>query len=66
MFDIRYSKSTPLILDGIDLEINAGERIGIIGRTGSGKSTLGLLLFRIVEPENGTVLVDGNNCCWCY
>jgi ATP-binding cassette subfamily C (CFTR/MRP) protein 1 len=48
-----------LILRDISLSINAGERIGICGRTGSGKSTLVSLLFRLIDPSKGRVLVDG-------
>jgi ATP-binding cassette subfamily C (CFTR/MRP) protein 1 len=47
-----------LILEGISLSINAGERIGICGRTGSGKSTLIGLLFRLMDPSKGRVLID--------
>ncbi len=46
-------------LDGIDLTIAAGEKIGILGRTGAGKSSLAYLIPRFYEPASGSVLVDG-------
>ena len=46
-------------LDGVSLAIGAGERVGLIGRIGSGKSTLGRLLMGLYPPDEGLVLVDG-------
>ncbi len=55
----RYSPELPKVLHGLDLEIRRGERIGIIGTTGSGKSTLVDLLMGLLVPSGGRLLVDG-------
>ena len=52
---MRYRKDTPLVLKGLNLEIHGGERVGVVGRTGSGKSSLLLTLLRLVEPSLGNV-----------
>jgi ATP-binding cassette subfamily B protein len=55
----RYGSQTPWVLAGIDLEIRRGERIGLIGSTGSGKSTLVDLLMGLLTPTEGRILLDG-------
>ena len=56
---IRYRASLPPSLSGVSFEIKSGQRVGIVGRTGCGKSTLVQALFRILEAEEGTVKIDG-------
>ena len=47
---MRYRSDTPFVLKGLNVKIGKGERVGVVGRTGSGKSSLLLVLMRIVEP----------------
>ena len=56
-----YGPELPEVLRGIDLEIRRGERIGIIGSTGSGKSTTLDLLMGLLLPSAGRILVDGED-----
>jgi ABC-type multidrug transport system fused ATPase/permease subunit len=48
---LRYRPKTELVLNGLDFNIEPGKKIGIVGRTGAGKSTISLALSRIVEIE---------------
>ncbi|KAH9605939.1 hypothetical protein KSS87_015898 [Heliosperma pusillum] len=56
---VRYRPNTPLVLKGITLSIEGGEKIGVVGRTGSGKSTLIQAFFRLIEPSSGSIIIDG-------
>ena len=58
---IKYRPNTPIVLSNINVIINPNEKIGIVGRTGSGKSTLCLSLFRIIEAFKGKILIDDIN-----
>ena len=60
---VRYRPNTPLVLKGISLNIHGGEKIGVVGRTGSGKTTLVQVFFRLVEPSGGRIVIDGVDIC---
>ncbi|MFW2136233.1 ABC transporter ATP-binding protein [Chryseobacterium sp. TY4] len=48
-------------LDNLSFKVNAGETLAIMGKTGSGKSTIALLLGRLIDPDSGEILIDGKN-----
>jgi len=58
-YSIRYRPGLDLVLKEVNADIKGGERIGIVGRTGAGKSSLTLGLFRMVEPATGSIHIDG-------
>lgn len=60
-YSTRYREKLDLVLRNITLDINSAEKIGIVGRTGAGKSSLTLALFRIIEPVTGNVEIDHIN-----
>ncbi|KAK9665352.1 hypothetical protein RND81_14G106700 [Saponaria officinalis] len=60
---IRYRPDMPLVLRGISCTFEGGNKISIVGRTGSGKTTLIGVLFRLVEPVGGKIVVDGIDLC---
>eukprot|EP00644_Phytophthora_capsici_P008365 jgi/Phyca11/114358/e_gw1.26.296.1 len=55
---LRYRPELPLVLRGVNMDIVAGEKVGICGRTGAGKSSLMVALFRICDFDSGRVLID--------
>ena len=58
-YSTRYRPGLPHVLNSLNLTITPGQNVGIVGRTGSGKSTLMLTLLRLLEPDHGTITVDG-------
>ncbi|GLT57466.1 hypothetical protein SLA2020_304340 [Shorea laevis] len=58
---VRYAPHMPIVLRGLTCTFPGGLKTGIVGRTGSGKSTLIQTLFRIVEPAAGQIIIDGVN-----
>uniref|UniRef100_A0A8B9H6V4 ATP-binding cassette, sub-family C (CFTR/MRP), member 10 n=1 Tax=Astyanax mexicanus TaxID=7994 RepID=A0A8B9H6V4_ASTMX len=58
---MAYRPGLPNALDGVSMAMLPGERVGVVGRTGSGKSSLFLALFRMVELNQGQILLDGKD-----
>lgn len=58
---MRYSKNDPPVLKGITFNINSGEKIGVVGRTGAGKSSLISALFRLADCCGGRIVIDNVN-----
>ena len=57
--DFRFAEAAPLVVQNVSFQVPAGAFIGIVGRSGSGKSTIMKLLPRLYEPEKGRILIDG-------
>ena len=55
----RYNVDAPMVLNNISLEIKAGEKVGFVGRSGSGKSTIAKLIQRLYYATEGTIYIDG-------
>ncbi|GBM27210.1 Multidrug resistance-associated protein 1 [Araneus ventricosus] len=58
-YKMRYREGMELVLQGINVDILPRQKVGVVGRTGAGKSSIALALFRIVEPTEGTIFIDG-------
>ncbi|BGP15223.1 hypothetical protein JCM10213_000825 [Rhodosporidiobolus nylandii] len=56
---MSYRPELPPVLKGLSLDVKAGEKIGVVGRTGAGKSSIMLTLFRLVELKSGSIEIDG-------
>ena len=57
--ELRYREESELVLKKLSFDVGSGEKIGIVGRTGAGKSTISMALSRIVELASGKIEVDG-------
>lgn len=58
---MRYREGLDLVLKGVSVSIKGGEKVGVVGRTGSGKSSLMIALLRMVELSGGEIRIDGLN-----
>ena len=58
---MRYQAAMPLVLRDVCAEVPSGAKVGVVGRTGSGKSSLLVALWRIVEPDSGRIWLDGED-----
>jgi ABC-type multidrug transport system fused ATPase/permease subunit len=58
---VRYGAGLPLALDGLDLRVEPGSRVAVVGRSGAGKTTLALALLRFTGIESGTLTLDGHD-----
>lgn len=60
-YSTRYREGLDLVLKNINIAIKSHEKIGVVGRTGAGKSSLTLAIFRLIEPATGSIAIDNLN-----
>lgn len=56
---VKYATDLPPVLSGLNIAVEGNQRVGVVGRTGAGKSSLALALFRFLEASQGQILIDG-------
>jgi ATP-binding cassette subfamily C (CFTR/MRP) protein 1 len=62
-YAMRYRDGLDLVIKGISCDISGGEKVGIVGRTGAGKSSLTMAMFRLCEPAEGGMVIDNKDTC---
>ncbi|KAG8696665.1 hypothetical protein FRC08_007007, partial [Ceratobasidium sp. 394] len=60
---MRYAEGLPDVLRDLTFEVRPREKVGVVGRTGSGKTSLALSLLRAIEPSGGHIIIDGIDIC---
>ncbi|GME72101.1 unnamed protein product [Ambrosiozyma monospora] len=60
---LRYAPTLPRVIEDVSFEVKPGEKVGVVGRTGAGKSTIISSLFRFVDPDAGFIKIDGIDIC---
>jgi len=56
---MRYRPETDIVLNGLSFKVESGQKVGVVGRTGAGKSTMSMVISRICEVEEGAINIDG-------
>ncbi|CAN8013022.1 unnamed protein product [Ixodes pacificus] len=57
-YSVAYRDDADPVLRHVNFKAQGGQKIGLVGRTGAGKSTLALSIFRMIEPKTGSIVVD--------